>query len=156
MLVNLVLVMMLVHVLSRSVPTGAVIAQRRQTAIIREGDKVSTAAGLALLIIVTEGAIAAIKVTPHFAVGHAHWHLKAIQRGFFLRVTIECLPPCRVLASGRCNAELLFTPDIDAFGRAGTFGHPSWVDMRRDTIIIFVHWLSLIGLLLEMLEEGRF
>ena len=126
MLVNLVLVMMPVHVLSRSVPTGAVIAQRRQTAIICEGDKVSTAAGLtgvrygqplkrithgmraaglALLIIVTEGAIAAIKVTPHFAVGHAHWHLKAVQRGFFLRVMIECLPPCRVLASGRCSKQ---------------------------------------------------
>ena len=55
------------RVLAGSVSRGAVIAENRQASMVSEGDEGTAAAGLALVIIVTKCAIAAVKFTPDLA-----------------------------------------------------------------------------------------
>ena len=79
--------------LASGVTSGTVITKNGQTALMRERDKVSTAARLALMILVTEGAIAAIQLSPHLAMRHAHGQLEVFEGLLPHLVFIEGLPP---------------------------------------------------------------
>ena len=62
--------------LAGGVTPGAVLPEKGQTALMGKRDKVSTAARLALMVLVAKGAITAIQLSPHLAVGHAHWQFE--------------------------------------------------------------------------------
>ena len=71
-----VLILMLAVRPSSGITTRAIVSNNRQTASVSERDKVSAAARLTLMILVTKRAITAVQVAPNLTVGHAHWNLK--------------------------------------------------------------------------------
>jgi len=139
------------------ISTGAIIPNDRQAAIVSERNEASTAGRLALMVIITEGAIAAVFFSPDLAVRSAHRHIEAIQCLFLTRVPIECLSPSGMLTGGGRHAELLLTSNVDTLSRAGALRDPGRVDVgsSRKSALLRIFCMSLICLLLrEVLEEG--
>ena len=66
MLIERILVLM-ASMVSRIVTSRTVLAQNWQAALVRERDKVATAARLALEVLIAKGAIATVLIAPHLA-----------------------------------------------------------------------------------------
>ena len=139
--------------LACGVPPRAVSPDRGQTAMVRERDEGSTAAGLALVILVTQSPVAPIKISPDFAGRDAHWRLKFVDVFVGSFVLVEGLAPGGVLADGGGDAKFFLAANVDTLGRAGPLRHPRRVDMRTLKRLLCDR-LKLVGLLLEVLKEG--
>jgi len=77
--VDAVLVGVLVSLLPGGVSAGAVVTKDGQAPVVREGHEGAAAAALTLVVFVTKSAIAAIRITPDLAVGHAHRQLEVVE-----------------------------------------------------------------------------
>lgn len=116
---------------SSCITTRAIVSNNRQTASVSERDKVSAAARLTLMILVTKRAITAVQVAPNLTVGHAHWNLKRVQLVGTLFVAIEGLAPLRMLASRRRHTELFLSADVNTLCGASSLRDPGRVDMAH-------------------------